>query len=511
MVVGCNSPAGTSVDAPVPPTQSQSACEPFFPHSAEPLSLEAAREAHFWDALQTEWRLDEQRAAGHLVSQPAQRLEQNRRRGGDFCLADTYTAGRLLFEHAFNRTDGLGHAKKESATEAKATFRRVHRGRFGGPDANSCRSCHWRGGLAGAGAIVDNAFLLGDGDSTESADSLNPPALHGAGVLQALAAEMTKQLAALQQAVKKEAKTSGEEKTVRLRTKGVDFGVLRAKPDGALDTSEVVGIDADLVVRPFGWKGNIANLRTIVEESFQIHLGMQSEGLVQKGDRELIGKGPGDDPDEDGVTRELREDQITAVVLFLAAQGVPVVRPHERLNEAEAAAPGLLPPTSTVFLDEWLRGRQLFETVGCASCHVPSLVLKDPMFRTVDVRDVEHTLDLSTSMERPRIAFDEETGGYPVFLFSDLRRHNMGKSLQTKHEHRGVETQMFQTPPLWGVADSGPWMHDGRAQSIEIAIREHGGEAAKAREAFEKLSPKDAGALQLFLISLRREMRWLVP
>ncbi len=35
----------------------------------------------------------------------------------------------------------------------------------------------------------------------------------------------------------------------------------------------------------------------------------------------------------------------------------------------------------------------------------------------------------------------------------------------------------WKTPPLWGVRDSGPYLHDGRAITIEEAIEWHGGES----------------------------------
>ena len=37
--------------------------------------------------------------------------------------------------------------------------------------------------------------------------------------------------------------------TVSLDTKGVNFGSLTANPDGSVDTSQVSGVDADLIVK----------------------------------------------------------------------------------------------------------------------------------------------------------------------------------------------------------------------------------------------------------------------
>jgi len=67
------------------------------------------------------------------------------------------------------------------------------------------------------------------------------------------------------------------------------------------------------------------------------------------------------------------------------------------------------------------------------------------------------------------------------------------------------------TPRLWGVADSAPYLHDGRAPSFDYAIAGHGGEGAAARAAFAALSFEDKGALRVYLMSLRREPRVIVP
>ena len=45
-------------------------------------------------------------------------------------------------------------------------------------------------------------------------------------------------------------------------------------------------------------------------------------------------------------------------------------------------------------------------------------------------------------------------------------------------------------------------LHDGRATSIEEAIRAHGGEASPSRTAFELLSPRERAELIVFLRTL---------
>jgi CxxC motif-containing protein (DUF1111 family) len=117
-------------------------------------------------------------------------------------------------------------------------------------------------------------------------------------------------------------------------------------------------------------------------------------------------------------------------------------------------------------------------------------------------------IDLSREMRRPALTYDPALRGYPVWLFSDLKRHDMGTANAAQHVQRGVAPNEYLTPRLWGVADSAPYLHDGRAPSFDYAIAGHGGEGAAA---FAALSFEDKGALRVYLMSLRREPRVIVP
>jgi CxxC motif-containing protein (DUF1111 family) len=61
----------------------------------------------------------------------------------------------------------------------------------------------------------------------------------------------------------------------------------------------------------------------------------------------------------------------------------------------------------------------------------------------------------------------------------------------------------WRTPPLWGVADTAPYLHDGRAETLEEAILWHGGEAESSRDAYAKLSRPEKDLVLAFLSSLR--------
>ena len=59
--------------------------------------------------------------------------------------------------------------------------------------------------------------------------------------------------------------------------------------------------------------------------------------------------------------------------------------------------------------------------------------------------------------------------------------------------------QEWRTPPLWGVRDSAPYMHDGRAETLLESIAIHGGESAGSRDRFFQLPLEDRLALIAFL------------
>ena len=289
---------------------------------------------------------------------------------------------------------------------------------------------------------------------------------------------------------------------------GKRAGVLRATPKGEIDASGVRGVDADLVVKPFGWKGTAADFADFANEALQVHMGIQSDGLLAVASREVVGDGNDRaDPDGDGVRGELGRAPFAAMMAHLALLEMPIVEPLIQDRQLPAAAQKLLPPTTTSFAEDFRRGREQFRTLGCAACHTPMLVLESPIVAVEGMPPI----DLSRDMRRPAIAYDPELHGYPVWLFSDLKRHDMGTANAAQHVQRGVALNEYLTPRLWGVADSAPYLHDGRAPSFDYAIAGHDGEGAPARAAFAALPFEEKGPLRVYLMSLRRVPRVVVP
>jgi hypothetical protein len=471
-----------------------------------PLSREAARDAEREAARRHELRLREAAAPGSFVREMHAALDAKRVAAGDVCLDELADLGLLLFEHEFNFADGLGGGG--SAKAPSGPFRRVHGGAFGGPETISCPSCHWIGGPNGAGAETDTAFLDGDGQRTTSGDGRNPPALVGLGVVQALAREMSRELQQQRADLVRDAARAGAARETRLTSKGVDFGVIRVTSKGEIDASGIRGVDQDLVVKPFGWKGTLATFTDFAAEALQIHMGIQSDVVLASGARALVGEGKDPaDPDDDGMRGELGRGPFAAMTAHLALLELPIVEPLIQDRQLPAAAQALAAPKTTSFAYDFQRGRRQFHELGCAGCHVPMMVLENPKLEVEGLPPI----DLSRHVGGSGLRYDESLGGYPVWLFSDLKRHDMGKINAAQHLQRGVGLQDYLTPRLWGVADSAPYLHDGRAPSFDYAIAGHDGEGAAARAAFLALSLEDRGRIRVYLMSLRRAPRLIVP
>jgi hypothetical protein len=471
-----------------------------------PLGVEAAREAHRQEERRHEIRLREAAEPGSVLRAVHAALDPKEVAAGDVCIDELDDIGQLVFEHEYDYADGLGGGTAK--TSARGPFRRVHGGAFGGPETIACPSCHWLGGPNGAGAETDNVFLEGDGEHTASGDERNPPALVALGVVQALAAEMSRDLQKARADLVRDAARAGADREAHLSAKGVDFGVLKATAKGAVDASGLRGVDADLVVKPFGWKGTLASFTDFADEALQIHMGIQSDALLAHAPRDMLGDGSdAADPDGDGVRHELGPGPFAAMMVHLALLELPIVEPLIQDRQLPAAAAAVMPPTTTSFADDFQRGRDQFHELGCAGCHQPMMVLENPILTLDGVPPI----DLAQEMRGRGLAYDPEVGGYPIWLFSDLKRHDMGPANAARHVQRGVGLQDYLTPRLWGVADSAPYLHDGRAPSFDYAIAGHDGEGAAARAAFDALPLADRGALRVYLMGLRRPSRVFVP
>jgi CxxC motif-containing protein (DUF1111 family) len=132
---------------------------------------------------------------------------------------------------------------------------------------------------------------------------------------------------------------------------------------------------------------------------------------------------------------------------------------------------------------EVLKGKELFYSIGCASCHRPKFV-------TGEVPGQPH---LSHQL---------------IWPYTDMLLHDIGEGLADNRPEGEASGYEWRTPPLWGigltetVSGHTLFLHDGRARSITEAILWHGGEGEAARDKFASLSRQDREALLAFVNSL---------
>ena len=415
---------------------------------------------------------------------------------GQLSLQQIRAHGLRMFAAPFNRLDGFGDGPMDPSDpvapggrpslQNNGTFLRVN-----GLDAQTCMECHsvlsnqtvpftfGVGGVGGANnnamagtSAIDPADTAGNGFAAFNGRFINPPFLFGAGGIQALGKEMTAELQALKEQAKDNPGT-----VVPLITKGVDFGTISWQ-GGSFDTSGVEGIDHDLVVRPFGRKGEFITTRNFDQEAMSFHFGMQPNEIV----------GEDNDDDNDGVANEVLVGEMSALAVFATTLETPRRR-------------GITPGS--------IAGRFIFQTIGCTDCHIPSLTTDSPIlsysFPEVPT-DPSANVYLSVNLRHFPMRFPPAaTGGVRVPMFSDLKRHDMGPGLA---ESNGGELEsQFITARLWGVADTAPYLHDGRATTLTDAILAHGGEAQAARDNFDGLSNNQKRRVLKFLRTLRTPRR----
>ena len=122
------------------------------------------------------------------------------------------------------------------------------------------------------------------------------------------------------------------------------------------------------------------------------------------------------------------------------------------------------------------RGAAVFQQVGCASCHVPSL---------------------RTGPSPIAALADQE-----VPLYSDLLLHDMGEYLADGIRQGEAGGAEWRTPPLWGVGRRLWYLHDGRATDLRTVLELHNGEAKSSRDRLFKRPRNDLQDVLTFLRSL---------
>ena len=232
------------------------------------------------------------------------------------------------------------------------------------------------------------------------------------------------------------------------------------KPDGVTGRISVVQDvpSGEKRVGRFGWKAQQATLLAFSGDAYLNEVGITSRLFPQEnapnGDASMLDLfdhmiDPEDTEDAESGKADI--DVFTDFMRFLA------------------------PPPQVPFTASAGAGQNIFNQIGCAVCHTPTL----------------------RTGASPIAALNNKTAR----LYSDLLLHNMG-SLGDGIAQGAADPREMKTAPLWGLRASAPYLHDGRALSIEAAIRGHDGEGKPARDRFLRLNTTQRRQLLEFLKSI---------
>jgi hypothetical protein len=463
--------------------------------------------------------------------------------------------GHKLFDAKFTVEEGAGRPLSKGTGASLSdpgdplVFPRNFN-RLSGPEANSCAGCHNEPSDGGGGDRVTEVFVLGQrfdfatfdhsdtietkgavderGDfvtedaqpasvSDDLANERKTISMNGSGFIEMLARQMTADLQAVVKGL-----PCGMTAPLVSKTTGVSFGVITHNADCTWNAAGVQGLPPQAmqtsgttpptcIIQPFSQAGNVVSLRQFTINAMNQHHGMQAEERF----------GIGVDADGDGFANELTTADITAITIFQATLPVPgqVLSSNAATRAAE------------------LNGQQKFQTIGCATCHIPELPLvnknwiysePDPYnppgnlpnlqpFQEVP-SDAEYPIRVDlTSNELPQPRLQIVNNLVMVPAYTDLKLHNitsgpndpncerLNQNLSPATDPSGFfgGNCYFLTRKLWGFANEGPFMHHGKFTTIREAILAHSGEALASRKAFQALGEYDQGSVIEFLKTLQ--------
>ncbi len=239
----------------------------------------------------------------------------------------------------------------------------------------------------------------------------------------------------------------------------------------------------DGTITRFGWKAQNKSLHIFAGEAYNVEMGISNLLFTQ--DRplpgedqlgtglpsnclNLSGSGYPEDASNPGSSGAAILDDVSAFANFMRALAPPptggVVLNGSSVSAATIAA-----------------GSSLFSSIGCATCHNPTV-------GTTQASNITSSL-----------------GKAPVNAFSDIEIHHMGTGLADNVSQGNAGGDQFRTAPLWGLGQRIFLLHDGRTTNLITAIRDHssnGSEASVVEEQFFDLSPTQQQKILDFLRSL---------
>ncbi|HTC93972.1 MAG TPA: di-heme oxidoredictase family protein [Terriglobales bacterium] len=213
----------------------------------------------------------------------------------------------------------------------------------------------------------------------------------------------------------------------------------------------------------FGWKDQHSSLLSFIGDAYLNEMGVTNR--LRPKDVTTIGKitsDPEDTPDN------LDLADIDHFAQFIRGTKTP---PRDA---ALAATP------------EAREGEEIFEKIGCAVCHVSTMVTAPP----------------GTAINGGAFRVPDALGNKIIHPYGDFLLHDIETGDGIVQNPPQDTANKLRTVPLWGLRMHPRHMHDLKSLTLENAIERHGGEAEHVRKRFRELSPEDKQELFTFLNSL---------
>lgn len=184
-----------------------------------------------------------------------------------------------------------------------------------------------------------------------------------------------------------------------------------------------------------------------------------------------------------------------AIAAYLTSQELDVEMDDEDFIDFMVWHRGLaVPAARNVDDSDVIKGKELFEQIGCAYCHRPSWTTGDDNFYDPN--------GFFTKGDSRLPRYPNQT----IWPYSDLVQHKL-------HMENDIRTGWCRTTPLWGRglhqmctgSTTADRLHDNRARNVIEAIMWHGNAKSDARmtvEKFRNLSKAERDAIVKFIDSI---------
>ena len=355
----------------------------------------------------------------------------------------SFNDNRFIFEEVETIQDGLG-----------PTY-----------NAQSCRECHQNVVTGGASQVAE--LRSGRTENGQFFESLGGTLIHSRATYPDIVEQITPE---------------DSSRTFRISTNTLGNGFIEAVANSTLlgiRDKQPVEMRGTAIMVPvfeaasrarigrFGWKNQHASLESFSADAYLNEMGITSPLFPDENtsNGRFVGSGSGydpvADPEDDGA-------DVKAFADFMRATKAP--------------------PRGAVSADV-LAGETLFNKVGCAVCHTPSITTARP----------------GAKINGGAFTVPSALGSKIIHPYSDFLLHDIGTGdgipVLPLPEYATTANQI-RTAPLWALRTRNRLMHDGLSLTKQDAIQRHAGQAAGATSNYNALSEGEKNQLVAFLNSL---------